>query len=67
MKQVLQNINNGETFIEIVPVPTLEKNYVLIKNKFSVISPGTESMLIDFGKGNLFQKILLLMLLLKKN
>ena len=57
MKQVLQNINTGETFIENVPVPTLEKNYVLIKNKFSVISPGTESMLIDFGKGNLVQKI----------
>ena len=56
MKQLFQDLNKGQTFIENVPIPKIQKNYVLVRNFFSVISPGTESMLVDFGKSNLVQK-----------
>lgn len=58
MKQLFQDLNKGQTFIENVPIPKIQKNYVLVRNFFSVISPGTESMLVDFGKGNLVSKAL---------
>ena len=50
MKQVLQNISNGETLIEEVPCPESKKGNVLIETSTSLISAGTERMLIDFGK-----------------
>ena len=56
MKQLFQSLDDGNTFVEDIPLPKIEKNYVLVKNFFSVISPGTENMLVDFGKGNLLSK-----------
>ncbi|MFN0276221.1 MAG: bi-domain-containing oxidoreductase [Chitinophagales bacterium] len=57
MKQVVQNIRSGETFLEDVPVPAVPAGYVLIKTRCSLVSPGTEKMLIDFGKANIFSKV----------
>lgn len=56
MKQLLQNLDTGETFIEEMPEPNLKDNFVKIQNFNSVISPGTEKMLVQFGKANLLQK-----------
>lgn len=56
MKQVLQNLKNGETVLEDVPVPLCSNGSVLIKAHTTLVSAGTERMLVDFGKGNLIQK-----------
>ncbi|MDC3161382.1 bi-domain-containing oxidoreductase [Gammaproteobacteria bacterium] len=56
MKQVLQNISNGETLIEEVPCPESKKGNVLIETSTSLISAGTERMLIDFGKSGWIEK-----------
>jgi predicted dehydrogenase/threonine dehydrogenase-like Zn-dependent dehydrogenase len=56
MKQVLQNLKTGDTILEDVPCPTLGSGSVLIQTTSTLVSAGTERMLVDFGKGNLIQK-----------
>ncbi|WP_408008261.1 bi-domain-containing oxidoreductase [Pseudalkalibacillus sp. A8] len=56
MYQLLQSLKTGETIIESIPVPAGQDNYVLIKSISSVVSAGTERMLVDFGKSNYLQK-----------
>ncbi|MFW0776170.1 MAG: bi-domain-containing oxidoreductase [Rickettsiales bacterium] len=56
MKQILQNLNNGDTLIEEVPVPAAGRGSLLIKTHKTLVSAGTERMLVDFGKGNFIQK-----------
>lgn len=56
MKQLLQNLNSGETVIESVPVPQCGAGGLLIRTTTTLVSAGTERMLVDFGKGNLLQK-----------
>ena len=56
MKQVLQNISNGDTSLVDVPCPLLKPSSALIQTSNSLVSVGTERMLIDFGKSNLLHK-----------
>jgi len=56
MKQILQNISNGETSLVDVPCPKNIKFNILIATTKSLVSAGTERMLIDFGKANLLSK-----------
>jgi len=56
MKQVLQNLKTGETILEEVPSPKVSKKNIIIKSNYSVVSVGTEKMLIDFGKAGYFSK-----------
>ena len=56
MKQILQNLSNGETTISDVPCPQICPGSVLISSSNSLISLGTERMLIDFGKANMLEK-----------
>lgn len=56
MKQVLQNISNGETILAEVPCPQVQKGSLLINTKKTLVSAGTERMLIDFGKANFIDK-----------
>jgi len=56
MKQVLQNISNGETTLEDVPCPSSKKGHILIKTQKSLVSAGTERMLVDFGKSGWINK-----------
>ena len=56
MKQILQNISNGETSLVDVPRPKIKQNGLLISSNCSVISTGTEKMLIDFGRGGYLEK-----------
>jgi len=56
LKQILQNLSNGETSLVDVPSPSNIKSNVLIATKNSVVSAGTERMLVDFGKSNLLNK-----------
>jgi predicted dehydrogenase/threonine dehydrogenase-like Zn-dependent dehydrogenase len=56
MKQILQNLASGETFLSSVPAPKTIKGHALIKTTKSLVSVGTERMLVDFGKANLIDK-----------
>lgn len=56
MKQVLQNLNSGKTVLDEVPCPRVRPSHVLIRTTASLVSAGTERMLIDFGKANLLDK-----------
>jgi len=56
MHQVLQYLNDGKTVVEDVPVPLVRPGHLLIRTAASVISPGTERMLLDFGKAGFIEK-----------
>lgn len=56
MKQILQSLKNGRTHIFDVPIPQLKPNHVLIQTHCSLISPGTEKMLIAFGQSSWLAK-----------
>ncbi|MEE8057520.1 MAG: bi-domain-containing oxidoreductase [Pseudomonadales bacterium] len=56
MKQVLQDLKTGDTILEEIPCPSVSRNALLIQTTNTLVSAGTERMLVDFGKGNLIQK-----------
>jgi len=56
MKQLLQSLKDGTTELATVPAPKLSINQVRVQTKTSLVSAGTERMLVEFGKGNLVQK-----------
>jgi predicted dehydrogenase/threonine dehydrogenase-like Zn-dependent dehydrogenase len=56
MKQIIQSFKTGETILEEIPAPTIRKGAVLIETTFSLVSLGTEKMLVEFGKSNLISK-----------
>lgn len=56
MKQILQNLRSGETTLDEVPVPAIERGSVLIQSRCSLVSQGTEKMLVDFARASLLQK-----------
>lgn len=56
MKQILQNMSTGETRLANVPTPQYGRTDVLIQSTHSLISIGTERMLVEFGKANLLSK-----------
>jgi len=56
MKQILQHLKTGRMELAEVPCPPVGPGQVLIRTTVSVISPGTEKMLIEFSKANLLQK-----------
>lgn len=56
MKQIIQSFKTGETILEEVPRPIVRRGHVLIKTHRSLVSLGTERMLVEFGKSNLIEK-----------
>lgn len=56
MKQIIQNLNTGETSLIEVPAPMLMDGHLLIQSSCSLVSSGTEKMLVDFGKANWLNK-----------
>ncbi|TDB69151.1 bi-domain-containing oxidoreductase [Arundinibacter roseus] len=56
MKQLIQNLKNGQTSLEDVPAPQVKPGTVLIQTRRSLVSLGTERMLVEFGKANLLDK-----------
>ncbi len=56
MKQLLQNVKNGNTTIEEVPVPTPRDGMALVKVSASLVSAGTERMIVEFAEKNLVGK-----------
>ena len=56
MKQIIQDMKSGQTMLEEVPSPQVKSGSVLIKTSRSLVSLGTERMLVEFGKANLIEK-----------
>lgn len=56
MLQIIQDLKKGNTVLEEVPAPMVRKGCVLIKTQRSLVSLGTEKMLVEFGKGSLISK-----------
>lgn len=56
MKQIIQNLKTGETKLIEVPCPSINPGNLLIHTKTSLISSGTERMLVDFGKASYLAK-----------
>ena len=56
MQQILQNLSSGVTELAEVPCPRVGTGQLLIRTTQSLISAGTERMLVAFGKASLLQK-----------
>lgn len=56
MKQILQDMANGGTTVTEAPVPQCSSGHLLISTTTTLISAGTERMLVGFGKASLIDK-----------
>lgn len=56
MKRIEQDLRKGTTRVIEVPSPFAERGVALIQTRASLISAGTERMLVEFGKAGLFGK-----------
>ncbi|MEQ8903310.1 MAG: bi-domain-containing oxidoreductase [Roseovarius sp.] len=56
MKQILQNLSTGQSELVEAPAPRARKGQVLIDTTVSLISTGTERMLVDFGRAGVISK-----------
>ncbi len=57
MKQLFQSLKTGNTEILDLPIPELKPRNILIRTRLSLISSGTERMIVDFGKSSLIDKV----------
>src|SRR5262249_48973644 len=56
MKQIVQNLRSGQTEMLEVPCPRVAAGHLLIQSRASLISAGTERMLVEFGRAGLISK-----------
>ena len=56
MKQIIQDLKTGHTILEELPAPGVKPGHLLIETTRSLVSLGTERMLVEFGKSNIIQK-----------
>jgi len=56
MKQIIQNFKTGTTEVVEIPVPLLGRGQILVRSSISLISTGTERLLVDFGKASWLEK-----------
>ena len=47
MKQLFQSLSNGLTEVSQIPSPDLKPGFLLIRTTRSLVSAGTERMLVD--------------------
>jgi len=56
MKQVLQSARTGELELVEVPAPSAGRGQVLVRNEYSLVSPGTEKLAMSFARKSLLAK-----------
>jgi predicted dehydrogenase/threonine dehydrogenase-like Zn-dependent dehydrogenase len=56
VKQLLQNLSNGQTELVEAPAPLVRSSCLVVDATASLISIGTERMLVNFGKAGLVSK-----------
>ncbi|AGX86611.1 bi-domain-containing oxidoreductase [Candidatus Symbiobacter mobilis] len=56
MKQILQSLKTGATEVAEVPVPSVKRGQLLVRTTNTLVSVGTERMLVEFGKAGWIEK-----------
>jgi predicted dehydrogenase/threonine dehydrogenase-like Zn-dependent dehydrogenase len=56
MKQILQSLRTGSAEIAEVPSPAVRQTQILIRSSRTLVSAGTERMLVEFGKAGWIEK-----------
>lgn len=56
MKQILQSLKTGATTVAEVPAPGPKQGQLLIRTSHTLVSAGTERMLVEFGKAGWIEK-----------
>ncbi len=56
MKQILQDMGKGATTLAEAPAPMVSNDTLLIATSVTLVSAGTERMLVDFGKASYIEK-----------
>jgi hypothetical protein len=56
MKQLIQSYKTGELGLFDVPPPALDENGILVATTASLVSAGTEKMIVDIAKKSLLGK-----------
>ena len=56
MKVLTQNLKTGKTDILDVPSPSIDSKKIRVINDYSLISTGTESLIVNFGKASWLNK-----------
>ena len=57
MQQLLQSLADGRVVLQEIPVPSPASGAILVRTSRSLISSGTERMLLEFGRANWIDKI----------
>jgi predicted dehydrogenase/threonine dehydrogenase-like Zn-dependent dehydrogenase len=57
MKQIIQSFKTGDLSVSDVPTPAVRSQGILVVTSASLVSAGTERMLVDFAEKNLLQKV----------
>ncbi|MEO8852875.1 MAG: bi-domain-containing oxidoreductase, partial [Ginsengibacter sp.] len=55
-KQLIQNFKTGKLYVDEVPMPSISEGMVLVENKYSLISSGTEKGTVKVAKSSLIGK-----------
>ena len=56
MRQILQNLKDGSVELAEVPAPRAASGHLCIRTTATLVSPGTERMLVEFGKAGWLDK-----------
>lgn len=56
MKQIMQDMAKGGTVITEAPAPQVSRQHLIVSTTASLISAGTERMLVDFGRASYLDK-----------
>jgi len=56
VKQILQSLKTGATEVAEIPVPGVSRGQLLIQTSHTLVSAGTERMLVEFGKAGWIEK-----------
>ncbi|MDA9897371.1 bi-domain-containing oxidoreductase [Alphaproteobacteria bacterium] len=56
MRQIIQDLKTGKVEVAQLPIPSIKNGQLLIKTSSTLISAGTERMLIEFGKAGWIEK-----------
>ena len=56
MKQILQSMRTGATEVAETPIPRVSRGSLLVQTNSTLVSAGTERMLVEFGKAGWLEK-----------
>jgi polar amino acid transport system substrate-binding protein len=56
LKQIIQSPKSGKLELAEVPAPAIQAGCVLVRNAYSVVSPGTERLMMDFARKSMLGK-----------